>query len=82
MVGIECRDWSHRRQGPAWVEEIAWQALAAPVNRPACARGLQRFLALAAKTHDVLVAIDELDKLEAEDDTEPSGGSCSRRAMS
>jgi hypothetical protein len=40
-----------------------------PMTFPEVVGGLQRFLALAAKTHDVFVAVDELDKLEADDDT-------------
>jgi hypothetical protein len=40
-----------------------------PMTFPEVVAGFQLFLALAAKTHDVFVAIDELDKLEADDDT-------------
>jgi len=40
-----------------------------PMTFPEVVADLQRFLSIAAKTRDVLIAIDELDKLEADDDT-------------
>jgi hypothetical protein len=40
-----------------------------PMTFPEIVGDFRRFLALAATTQDVFVAIDELDKLEAEDDT-------------
>ncbi len=40
-----------------------------PMSFPEVVAGFSRFLTLAAQTHDVLIAIDELDKLPAEDAT-------------
>ncbi len=40
-----------------------------PMSFPEVVADFQRFLALAARTNDVLIAVDELDKLEADDDT-------------
>jgi hypothetical protein len=40
-----------------------------PMSFPEVVAGFTRFLALAAQTHDVLIAIDELDKLPSDDET-------------